>query len=442
MNRPWPGGGTMLSMGAGGLKNGSGLTRRDFLRAGGLGTLGWSLTDLNSLTASTPVGRGERSVILLMLVGGPSQFETWDPKPDAPPEIRGPFGSIATAVPGLRISEHLPRMARRMDRVTLIRSMHHDSAPIHETGHQLIQTGRLCREGRESPHLGSVVARLRGAWGEMPPFVVLPRPIGNTGVGVPHGQSAGLLGSAYEPFQVAADPASGAYDARALSDRARRFLDEPTDLPGSSASAPGRGLPRPSRNPFDLNAEHVDLRDAYGRNTFGQSCLLARRLVESGVRVVTVNMFETVFNHVTWDCHGSRPFSTLDDYANELLPTLDRALSTLLDDLDDRGLLETTLVVATGEFGRTPRLNPNGGRDHWPSVWSALMAGGGTQGGRVIGSSDAHGAGPADRPVTPAELVATAYRSLGIDPQASFTLADGSRATAVDGPGSIDEAFA
>jgi hypothetical protein len=356
-------------------------------------------------------------VILLMLVGGPSQLETWDPKPDAPAEVRGPFATIATALPGVRICEHLPRMARRMDRVTLIRSMHHDAAPIHETGQQLLQTGQLCREAQEAPHLGSVVARLRGARNDMPPFVVLPRPIGNTGVGIPHGQSAGLLGADYEPLQVAADPAASDYD--------------PRDLVG-----------QPARAAFDLTSERQAVRDAYGRNTFGQSCLLARRLVEGGVRVVTVNMFETVFNRITWDCHGARPFSTLDDYARELLPTLDQALAALLDDLDRRGLLETTLVVATGEFGRTPRLNHNGGRDHWPGVWSALLAGGGTRGGQVIGSSDREGGAPADRPITPVELLATIYGSQRIDPGISLTLADGRQMPLAPGVVPVSEAFA
>jgi hypothetical protein len=252
----------------------------------------------------------------------------------------------------------------------------------------------------------------------MPPFVILPRPIGNTGVGIPHGQSAGLLGAAFEPFHLAAHPAAPDYDPKALP-------------------------ARPACAAFDLNAERGGVRDAYGRNSFGQSCLLARRLVESGVRIVTVNMFETVFNRVTWDCHGARPFSTLEDYARELLPTLDHALAALLDDLDRRGLLETTLVVATGEFGRTPRLNHNGGRDHWPGVWSALLAGGGTRGGQVIGASDPEGAAPADRPVTPLELLATIYHSLGIDPGTALTLADDSRVPLVaEGIVPVGEAFA
>ena len=420
----------------------AGLSRRDFLRVGGFGTLGLTLADPHA-RASAP-SAGERSVILLMLVGGPSQLETWDPKPDAPDEVRGPFGSIATSVPGVRISEHLPRIAARMDRMTLIRSLYHDAAPIHETGQQLLQTGRLCREGQEAPHFGSVVARLRGARNDQPPFVVLPRPIGNTGVGVPHGQTAGTLGMPYEPFHVEADPAAADYDARYVRDRAERFLNEAHELPATMLASAGRILGREMRHAFDLDAERAAVRDAYGRDTFGQSCLLARRLVEAGVRVVTVNMFESVFNRVTWDCHGVRPFSGLDDYKTELLPTLDRAVSALFDDLDRQGLLDSTLVVATGEFGRTPRINPHGGRDHWPGVWSALLAGGGTGGGRVIGASDARGSSPADRPVTPAELVATIYRNLRIDPETLASLAqnDGGRDPLSDGFVPIDEAFA
>jgi hypothetical protein len=203
-------------------------------------------------------------------------------------------------------------------------------------------------------------------------------------------------------------------------DRARRFRDRAA----SQISTPGDGriaavdalLGRSTTTAFELDAERDALRDAYGRNTFGQSCLLARRLVEAGVRLVTVNMFESVFNQVTWDCHGSAPFSTLDDYSRHLLPTLDQALAALLDDLEARGLLDSTLVVATGEFGRTPKLNAAGGRDHWPGVWSALLAGGGTRGGQVVGASDYHAEAPASRPVLPQEMLATMYYSLGISP--------------------------
>jgi hypothetical protein len=326
----------------------------------------------------------ERSVILLLLVGGPSQLETFDPKPEAPPEIRGPFGSIETRIPGVRVSEHLPRLAARMDRVALVRSVHHDAAPIHETGHQLLQTGRLCRAGEEFPHLGSVVARICGARRGTPPAVIVPGPIASTGVDIPHGQSAGCLGASFDPCFLGADRlVSGLADE---SDRTR---------------------------------------DAFGRTAFGQSCLMARRLVESGVRVVTVNMFETVFGRVTWDCHGAPPFSTFDDYAREVLPTFDRVFAALLDDLEYSGRLDTTLVVATGEFGRTPRINASGGRDHWPGVWTVALAGGGIRGGQVVGASDAHAAEPADRPVTPADLLATIYASLGIDHRCHIMTAEG-----------------
>jgi uncharacterized protein (DUF1501 family) len=370
-------------------------TRRDFLKAGALGAIGLSRPGAGSLATSHE--GGERAVILLLLVGGPSQLETWDPKPDAPAEVRGPFGSIATKVAGVRINEHLPRLARRMDRLTLIRSMHHGAAPIHETGLQLLQTGRLRRFGNEAPHIGSVVARLRGPRNDRPAFVVLPGPLAETGAGVSHGQTAGALGAAYEPVYLRA---------------------------------------------ADLNDEPDEILDAYGRNTFGQSCLQACRLVEAGVRMVTVNMFSTVINQVSWDCHGRQPFGTLADYARELLPTFDRAFSALLDDLAVRGLLDSTLVVATGEFGRSPRLNAAGGRDHWPDVWSMAMAGGGTSGGQVIGASDPQAARPVDRPVHPAELLATIYRSLGLDPADGLTDSEGRSIIRLDGFEPIAEAFA
>ncbi len=368
----------MLTVGRGNSRTCTEVTRRDFLRVGGvgLGACGLSLGGLNALGAAE--SRSERSVILLLLVGGPSQLETFDPKPDAPAEIRGPFGSIATSCPGIRVSEHLPRLASRMDRVALVRSVYHDAAPIHETGHQLLQTGRLCRTGEESPHFGSVLARFDRTKRSLPPSIILPGPIARTGVDIPHGQSAGWLGSEFDPFHLDADPAARLRSRRAF-DRAG-----PSRGPAESASQPY------GRNAFDLADEGETVRNAYGRTTFGQSCLLARRLVEAGVRVVTVNMFDTVFNRVTWDCHGSAPFSTLNDYASDLLPTFDRAYGALLDDLERSGRLESTLVVAAGEFGRTPRINAAGGRDHWPGVWSVALAGGGVQGGQVVGSSDAH----------------------------------------------------
>lgn len=380
---------------------GSGISRRGFLWASGLGLTsgGVAFPALGSLSGSGAMP--ERSVILLLLVGGPSQLETFDPKPGAPAEVRGPFGSIATRIPGVRVSEHLPRLAARLDRVALVRSVHHDAAPIHETGHQLLQTGRLCRAGEEFPHFGSVVARISGARRGISPTVILPGPIASTGVDIPHGQSAGCLGTSFDPSFLGADRL-----ACGLADESDRT------------------------------------RDAYGRTAFGQSCLVARRLVESGVRVVTINMFETVFGRVTWDCHGASPFSTFDDFAREVLPTFDRAFAALLDDLERSGRLDTTLVIAAGEFGRTPRINASGGRDHWPGVWTVALAGGGIRGGQVVGASDAHAAEPADRPVTPADLLATIYASLGIDHRSHIMTADGRSIRLVEDGRPIRELFA
>jgi uncharacterized protein (DUF1501 family) len=245
--------------------------------------------------------------------------------------------------------------------------------------------------------------------------VILPRPIGATGVSISNGQSSRSLGNSFEPFATRADPASDGYDPAQVFDRARRFLDESAEL--RSAGAPDRS----GRSAFDLSTESATVRSSYGHSSFGQNCLLARKLVESGVRVVVVNMAETVFDCPSWDAHGSKPFSTFDDYANRLLPSFDRGFSTLIDDLDSRGLLASTLVVATGEFGRSPRINASGGRDHWPSAWSALLAGGGMAGGQVIGSTDRNAAEPVDRPVPASELFETMARNLGLDP--SRTLA-------------------
>ncbi|WP_422930413.1 DUF1501 domain-containing protein [Singulisphaera sp. PoT] len=400
------------------------MSRRDFLKVAGMSPLG--------LSAHSKLGFGrqkpgqDRSVIFLMLVGGPSQLDTFDPKPDAPSEVRGPFRSIDTSVPGVRVCEHLPELAKRMDRVSLIRSLYHEAAPIHETGSQLIQTGRLCGLGRDYPHFGSVAASMLEAKNGLPPFVLLPKPIGHTGVNVSHGQTAGILGKAWEPYS----PASS-LEAVASHDAA---------MPEALHSTPS--ISNEVNRCVELAAEADSTRARYGRNPFGESCLRARRLVEAGVRVVTVNMYETVFRGATWDCHGTGPFSTLADYATEVLPTFDRAYSALLDDLDSRGLLDSTLVVATGEFGRSPRLNAAGGRDHWPGVWSALLAGGGTRAGEVIGASDSNGSSPADRPVRPAELVATVYRSLGIDPSLTYSLESGEVVSLLDQANHLREALA
>jgi uncharacterized protein (DUF1501 family) len=404
-----------------------GLTRRDFLRAGalGAGAVGLTLADLHRLGADDTTK--DVNCILLFLVGAPGQLDTWDLKPDAPSDVRGPFRPIKTNVPGVEICEHFPRMARVADRYAVVRSVHHDAAPIHETGHQLMQTGRLFRGGREYPHYGAALSHLRGPRRSgVPPFVVLPAPIGNTGVSVSHGQGAGFLGPRHEPFVVQGDPARLTGRTALLDgvDCAHRAFDS---APRGADDERAFGSLFAAKKAFDVAAEASDVRARYGLNTFGQSCLLARRLVEHGVRLVTVNMFDTVFNEVTWDCHadGGALATGLDDYRDTLCPLFDLAYTALLEDLAQRGLLETTLVLAMGEFGRTPQLNPRGGRDHWPGVWSVLFAGAGIRGGQVVGSSDRTASEPRDRPVTPAEVAATVYRGLGLDPHTPLGGPDG-----------------
>lgn len=361
----------------------SDLTRRDFLRVGSL-AVGVGLSELAALPADcSPQAPGAKACIQLFLVGGPSQLETWDLKPNAPDSIRGPFRPIHTNIPGIGIGEHFPLMARRADRYAILRSVHHQESPIHETGQQLLQTGHLVAGGVEWPHAGAVLSNQRPLTRNdeqlLPPWVLLPGPMQNTGVSVSHGQGAGFLYETCGPvvFSANADP-------------------HPV---------------------FNLGAESDRVRTRYGRNPFGQNCLLARRLVQRGVRFVTVNMFDTVFGQVTWDCHanGGDLNTTLNDYKDTLCPMLDQAYTALLDDLEALGLLQQTLVVCTGEFGRTPRISSHNGRDHWPGVWNMLMAGGGVRGGQVIGSSDAHASEPKDRPIHAAEVAATMYHVLGID---------------------------
>ncbi len=418
-----------------------GLTRRDFLRVGALsaGAVGLSLADLSRAEAAA--GRGNVNCILLFLVGAPSHLDTWDLKPNAPDNIRGPFRPIQTNVTGIQIGEHFPQMARMADRYALVRSVHHRAAPIHETGHQMMQTGHLFRGGQEHPHYGAVVSHLRSRSSNgLPPFVVLPGPIGNTGVSVSHGQGAGYLGARHEPFFLRGDPGAAGFRIADISppagldparlqsrrqlldaiDNAHRAFDateESRSRDNAYDQAFGLIFSQNARRAFDLAAERDELRDRYGRNTFGQSCLLARRLIENGVRLVTVNMFDTVFNEITWDCHadGGSLAVTLDDYKETLCPMFDTAYTALLDDLRQRGMLDNTLVVAMGEFGRTPQLNNRGGRDHWPGVWSILFAGARVRGGQVIGASDRTASEPRDRPVNPAEVAATIYKGLGFD---------------------------
>src|SRR5262245_26989982 len=379
----------------------SSLSRRDFFRVGAASAGAAGLTLAGGAVASE-TRRSDTDLIVLFLVGGPSQLDTWDMKPSAPSTVRGPFQPIATNVTGIQICEHFPRMARMANRYSILRSVHHTAAPIHETGQQLMQTGRLFRLGQEYPHYGSVLAQARGSKRPgVSPFVLLPGTMGSTGVSISHGQSAGSLGHDCEPW------------TQATSSLALQSND--------------------FRKALDISGEDR-AQSHYGRHEFGQACLQARRLVEAGVRCVTVNMFDTVFDRPTWDCHADSGSlaSSLHDYRQTVCPMFDLAYTALLDDLSDRGMLASTLVVAIGEFGRTPHLNARGGRDHWPGVWSILLAGGGIRGGQVVGSSDALGAEPKDRPVTPAEVAATIYHALGIDPHMMLPGPDGRAYRLVD----------
>jgi hypothetical protein len=440
----------MLSLEVGrGVRHCDGLTRRELLRAGALGLGGLTLPALlrgqpaAAASPARPAARA-RSVILLFLSGGPSHLDMWDLKPEAPEEIRGTFRPVATRVPGVHISEHLPRTAAVMDRCALLRAVRHTSGNHPAAGYWMMvgspmtraapQVVTMSREDR--PHPGSVLAlRLPPRHG-LPPFVMVPEAISPVGPERP-GQHAGFLGAAYDPYRVNSDPNSPRYSAGALApDRAlagarledrrgllrqvgaqARYLEETAaartvdpyyarafDLISSPAA----------QRAFDLSAEPAATRDRYGRHIFGQSVLLARRLVEAGVRLV----------HVNWVRHDNGPggqgYDSHRDHLawarTELLPPTDAAFAALVTDLHGRGLLDETLVVLMGEFGRTPRFNRAGGRDHWPNCFSVVLAGGGVRGGLVYGASDRIGAYPTAGAVSPQDLMATVYHCLGIDP--------------------------
>jgi hypothetical protein len=416
-----------------------GWSRRDFLHAGAIAPLGLTLPGFLARKAAGAAGERDVNCIMLFLVGGPSHIDTWDPKPNAPAEVRGPFRVIPTRVPGIQMTEIFPRTARHADKFSLIRSVFHTATAVHDTGYQMMQTGRLFSGGIEHPHAGCVLGYLKGQRGEVPAHVLLPRPIGRTGGNLPHGHTAGYLGRPYDPFILNADPSVPNFQVPDLlppdyisSIRADRRQRMRAAVDGALAAfennAQARQLDgnfdlayrlmssRQAREAFALDREPSVVRDRYGRTRFGQSCLMARRLIERGVRFVTVNMFETVFDEITWDIHGSRPFSDIGEMARLVAPNFDQAYSALLEDLENRGMLQTTIVTAMGEFGRTPKINPAGGRDHHPGVWTILMGGGPIKGGRVVGESDELGYRPRSRPVTPGEVAATIYRGLGLDP--------------------------
>lgn len=419
------------------------LDRRRWLQVSGLGWLGAafpSLLDLRQSGANERPARAKRSPIKSCIIvfhyGGPSQFETYDPKPHAPAEIRGEYRTIATAVPGITVGEYLPRVAQIMDRLALVRSMHHPMRNHNSAAAEAL-TGRtpvggdlelLADEARSFPTLGSSVSFALESRAHVLPYVALPYTIYNV-VQLP-GQTPGFLGGAYDRFQVSGNPNSPEFRISAL--------EPPTDRPASDlvsreqllhnldllpASRPlskmrayqERALQLISsdsvRRSFEIAREDSRIRDRYGRHLLGQSLLLARRLVEGGVNFVTVFDGQTNGQDANWDSHEK-----IFPRHRQLIPPADQGFSALIEDLESRGLLESTLVVAMGEFGRTPKINRSAGRDHWPDCYTVVLAGGGIRGGTVYGASDKMGAYPDRDPVTPANLAATILWRFGIDP--------------------------
>ena len=412
------------------------LNRRELLCAGALGAAGLSLPNL---LASESQRRGQtfKSAILIFAWGGPAQHETFDMKPNAPAEIRGEFNPIRTSVPGIHISEYLPLLSRQAHRFAIIRSANH-RARIHNPGASYALTGRAPSANvvdfparrTDFPSLGSIASQFMPVSRPVPPYVIAPIFANDVTIPTP-GQHGGFLGSRVDPMVISGDPSRPNFTVPALQPRAdlegSRFgsrrdlvaqLNRRTSLSGQTAPQSfERHIERAfdlvsstqARQAFDLSLEPDVNRRRYGMNRHGQSVLLARRLVEAGTRLVMVNHAEESGQNKLWDTHGGG-FRTM----RENLPHTDAALATLLDDLSDRGMLDTTLVVWMGEFGRTPRVDRDGGRDHWPEVYSLVMAGAGIRGGHAYGSSDPTGGYPRDNPVSPEEIHATMYRALGL----------------------------
>ena len=404
-----------------------GVPRRTFLKAGFLGLGGLTLPSILRARESGGASRNA-AVIFLELAGGPTQFETYDPKPDAPSEIRGPLGVVRTNVPGVIFSELMAEQAKVMDKLAIIRSIHHDSSS-HDTSSHLTQTGyyKKGRKGSDNsmPSIGSITARTRGAnTPGMPAYVAIPSVMRN-------GEAA-HLGQACLPFETGGDPNAKGFAVRNLSpsdgltverlsdrrsllsslDARRRWADSER-----AAEAIDEHVSRAfdlvtgdrARKAFDIEREGDKTRDRYGRNSVGQSMLLARRLVEAGVTFVTVRV-------TGWDDHAK-----IADKMRGKGPAYDRGTAALVSDLHERGLDRDVMVVAMGEFGRTPKINGNAGRDHWGRVMSVLMAGGGLKVGQVVGASNRKGEVPAEKPYRPEHVLATVYRHLAIDPSTTFT---------------------
>ncbi len=412
------------------------ITRRRLLEVGACSLFGLGLPRLLAATERRPGGSTPRAdhCILIFLNGGPSHLDMWDMKPNAPAEVRGPFKPIPTSVPGIQVSQHLPRLAQLMHHATLIRSVHHSVNNAHAaavytglTGHDRGEIGGGTRP-TDNPAIGSVVGQVRPPDQPVVPYVSMPF-ITQEGAGGPPqpGFFGGLLGRAVDPLFILRDPNAPSFAMPELGvevghDRLgqrQRLLGQ---LDHVRADGPAREMTTfqgkafdllaapATRRAFQLDHEPLPVRESYGRNIYGQSVLLARRLVEAGCRVACISWAPDA--NATWDTHANN-FTSLE---KTLLPQLDAALSSLLTDLHERGLLERTVVAVMGEFGRSPKVNGNAGRDHWNFCYSLMLAGGGFKGGMVHGASDPIGGRPSLAPVTPADVVATVYHCLGIDP--------------------------
>lgn len=409
-----------------------GVSRRDFLRLGALGGLSLTLPNLLRMQAQAEGKRKARakSVLLVYLGGGLSHHDSFDPKPEAPPEIRSKYNTIDTCVPGLRVTEMLPCIAKSMNRLTLVRSGAHNN-DHHETATNWVLCGRFGSAFGDYPAMGAVVAHELGYAGKLPPYVAIPR---NPSFTWELGKSA-FLGGRYESFKTG-DPNATDFKVQDVSpfetltaERAERRQTLLQAVDGLAKQVEGNDqigtydefhrraaemiLSREARGAFAIEREPDRLRDHYGRNTFGQSCLLARRLIEGGVRFITVN-------YGGWDHH-----SKIWDGLGKRLPEFDRGFSTLLEDMHERGLLADTLVLAFGEFGRSPKINKEVGRDHWGQAASLLFAGAGVRGGQIIGQTDKQGAYVTRRPIAPADVACTVFEALGVDPRRSLVAPDG-----------------
>lgn len=398
--------------------NCEGVSRRDMLKVGALSFFGLSLPQLLAMqkASAAPAAKAE-SVILLWCAGGPSHLDSFDPKPDAPSEYRGEFSAIPTNVDGIQLSEHLPNTAKVMDKVALVRSLT-STIQAHEQASQYLMTGYRPLPTLEYPSYGSVVAKELGARNSIPPYCAIPN--------VSRAGQSGFIGAGFNAFEVP-DPSRPNFRVQDVNPpssvdqdrmaRRRGFTRKLNDrfvnpLPDSNVRAVDSFYERAydlvnssaAKKAFDVSAENQGIRDLYGMTTFGQGALLARRLVEAGARFVTISKGN-------WDTHD-RNFQRL---SQQLLPELDRAYAALLTDLSQRGLLDRTLVILMGEFGRTPRINPRGGRDHYSRCRFVAFAGAGIRGGQVIGKSDATGSAPVERPVAVEDVSTTLYSALGID---------------------------